>query len=102
MVATAIAMGIHSGMIFELLDKLGVGSMGGIIVILTRGMGERLTYEILARYCVILMERLGSLFFDGGRSCVGDSFRWLFGSVPLRVSRDEYTFLCEILSGGFK
>ena len=66
--------------------------MGGVIVILTRGMGERLTYGIPARYRVVLMERLGSLFFDCERSSVGDSFRWSFGSVPLRVSRGEYTF----------
>ena len=57
--------------------------MGEVIVILTRGMGERLTYGILGRYRVVLMERLGGLFFDGGRSCVGDSFRWSLGSVPL-------------------
>ena len=57
--------------------------MGGVIIILTRGMGERLAYGIPARYRVVLMKRLGSLFFDGGRFCVGDSFRWSFGSVPL-------------------
>ena len=79
-----------------------MGSKGGVIIILTREMGERLTYGIPARYRVVLMERLGGLF-DGGRSCVGDSFRWSFGSVPLRVSRGEYTFfVCEIRSGGFK
>ena len=60
------------------------------MMILTRGMGERLTYGIPSRYHVVLMERLGGLFFDGGRSCVGDSFRWSFGSVSLRVSRGEY------------
>ena len=78
--------------------------MGGIIMmILTRGMGESLTYGIPARYRVVLMERLGGLFFDGGRSCVGDSFRWSFGSVSLRVSRGEYTFfVCGIRSVGFK
>ena len=38
--------------------------MGGVIIILTRGMGERLTYGIPARYRVILMERLGGLFLD--------------------------------------
>ena len=64
------------------------------MMILTRGMGERLTYGIPARYRVVLMERLGGLFFDGGRSCVGDSFRWSFGPVSLRVSRGEYTFFC--------
>ena len=48
--------------------------MGGVIIILTRGMGERLTYGIPARYRVVLVERLGGLFFDGRRSCVGDSF----------------------------
>ena len=90
MVGTAIAMGIHSGMNIRITKQIG----GGVIIILTRGMGEQLTYGIPARYRVILMERLGGLFFDGGRSCVGDSFRWSFGSVPLRVSRGEYTFLC--------
>ena len=49
---------------------------------------------IPAHYRVVLMERLGGLFFDGGRSCVGDFFRWSFRSVPLRVSRGEYTFFC--------
>ena len=44
------------------------------LVILTRGMGKRLTYGILARYRVVLVERLGGLFFDGERSCAGDSF----------------------------
>ena len=39
--------------------------MGGIIMKLTRGMGEWLTYGILARYRVVLVERLGGLFFDG-------------------------------------
>ena len=77
--------------------------MGGAIILLTRGMGEQLTYGIPARYRVVLMERLGGLFFDGGRSCVEDSFRWSFGSVPLRVSRGEYTFfVCVIRSAGFK
>ena len=78
--------------------------MGGVIMmILTRGIGERLTYGIPARYRVVLMERLGGLFFDGGRSCVGDSFRWSFGPVSLRVSRGEYTFfVCGIRSAGFK
>ena len=61
--------------------------MGGVIVILT--MGKRLTYGIPVRYHVVLMEHLGGLFFDGGRSCVGDSFRWSFESVPLPVSRGE-------------
>ena len=75
-----------------------MGSIGGAIIILTRGMGEQLTYGILARYHVVLMERLGGLFFDGGRSCVGDSFRWSFGSVLLRVSRGEYTFFVQGLS----
>ena len=40
--------------------------MGGVIVLLTRGMGERLTYGILARYPVVLVERLGGLFFVVG------------------------------------
>ena len=65
--------------------------MGGVIIILTRGMGERLTYGIPARYRVVLVERLGGLFFDGRCSCAEDSS---FGSVPRRVSRGEYTCLC--------
>ena len=42
--------------------------MGGVIIILTRVMGERLTHGIPAHYCVVLVERLGGLFFDGRRS----------------------------------
>ena len=44
--------------------------MGGVIVILNRGMGERLTYGIPAHYRVVLVERLGGLFFDGRHSCM--------------------------------
>ena len=44
------------------------------LMILTRGMGERLTYGIPARYRVVLVERLEGLFFEGERSCAGDSF----------------------------
>ena len=36
-------------------------------------MGERLTYGILARYRVVLLERLGGLFFAGRRSCTEDN-----------------------------
>ena len=48
--------------------------MGGVIIliIITRGMGERLTDRILARYCFVLVERLGGLFFAGRRSCTED------------------------------
>ena len=46
--------------------------MGGVII-LTWGMGERLTYGIPARYRVVLVERLGGLFFAGRRSCTEDS-----------------------------
>ena len=38
--------------------------MGGVIIILTRGMGKWLTYGSPACYCVVLVERLGGLFFD--------------------------------------
>ena len=48
--------------------------MGGVVVLLTRGMGERLTYGISARYPVVLVERLGGLCFDGRHSCTEDSF----------------------------
>ena len=43
-------------------------------MILTRGMGERLTYRIPDRYRVVLVEHLGGLFFDSRRSCTKDSF----------------------------
>ena len=74
MVGTAIARGIHSAMNIQITKKLGVGSMGGVIIILNRVIGERLTYGIPARYCVVLVERLGGLFFNGRRSCTKDSF----------------------------
>ena len=48
--------------------------MGGVIVLLTRGMGEWLMYGIPARYPVVLVERLGGLFFDSRRFCTKDSF----------------------------
>ena len=48
--------------------------MGGVIIILTRGMGEQLMYRNLARYRVVLVERLGGLFFNGRCSCAEDSF----------------------------
>ena len=38
-----------------------------IIIILTRGVGEQLTYGIPACYRVVLVERLGGLLFDGRR-----------------------------------
>ena len=47
--------------------------MGGVITNI-KGMGERLTYGIPARYCLVLVERLGGLFFDGRCSCTEDSF----------------------------
>ena len=56
MVGTAIAMGIHSGMNIQITKQIGGVSMGGVIIILTRGMGERLTYGIPARYRVVLMD----------------------------------------------
>ena len=62
--------------------------MGGVI---TRWMGERSTYEIPARYRVVLVERLGGLF-SMVTAPVPD--RWSFRSVPRRVSRGEYTCLC--------
>ena len=61
--------------------------MGGVIMmILTRGMGERLTYGIPARYRVVLMERLGGLFFDGGRSCMCRRFFSLVIRVCIAAS----------------
>ena len=48
--------------------KLGVGLMGGVIMILARGMGKQLTYKIPAGYRVVSVERLGGLFFDDRRA----------------------------------
>ena len=48
--------------------------MGGLIIILTRGMGEQLTYGIPACYRVVLVKCLGGLFFNGRHSCARDSF----------------------------
>ena len=47
--------------------------MGGVTLILTRGMDGWLMDGIPACYCV-LVEHLGGLFFDGRRSCTKDSF----------------------------
>ena len=63
--------------------------MGGVIIILTRGMGERLTYGIPACYRVVLVECLGGFFFNGRRSCTEDSFvgrSGLYHSESLVVS----------------
>ena len=57
--------------IFRLL-QIGGGVNGWMI--LTSGMGERLTYGIRARYQVVLVEHVGGLFFDDIWSCAGDSF----------------------------
>ena len=73
------------------------------LIILTRGMGERLTYGILARYCVVLVECLGGLFFDGRHSCIRDSFAGhsgLYRGDSLVVS--IYLFVCESWLAGFK
>ena len=49
--------------------------MGGVIIMLTTmGVSEQLTYGIPTGYRVVLVEHLGGLFFDGRRSCAGDSF----------------------------
>ena len=63
--------------------------MGGVVIILTTGMGERLTYGIPARCRVVLVECLGGLFFDGRCSCARDSFTGhsgLYHSESLMVS----------------
>ena len=74
LVGTAIFYGHSQCYEYSNNYKLGVGSMGGVVIILTTRMGEWLTYGIPARYRVVLEERLEGLFFDGRRSCAGDSF----------------------------
>ena len=85
--------------------------MGGVITIPTRGMGERLTYGIPARYCVVPVERHDTepefhTFFDRGASVL-ETFAGHLGphhgeslavSLPLQV----YLFVCETRSVGFK
>ena len=71
MVGKAIAMGINSAINIQITKQIGGGVNGWI---LTRGMSEWLTYGIPACYCVVLVERLGCLFFDGRHSCARDSF----------------------------
>ena len=69
------AMGIHSAINIQITKQIGVGAQWVELsyqLIITRGMGERLTYGILARYRVVLVERLGGLFFAGRRSCTED------------------------------
>ena len=56
-------------------------------------MDERLTYGILARYCVILVERLGGLFFDSRRFYTKDSFVGRSG-LYRGESLGEYVYLC--------
>ena len=57
-------------------------------------MGERLTYGILARYRVILVERLGGLFSAGRCSCTEDNSGLYYGD-HLTVS--IISCLCVIL-----
>ena len=67
-----------------------------LVIILTRGVGKRLTYGIPARYRVVLVERLGGLFFDGRRYCAGDSF-----AGHSCLYRGE-SLVCETRSARFK
>ena len=72
-----------------------------ILTVLTRGMGERLTNGIPARYCVVLVERLGGLFFNGRRSLGRDTFTGhsgLYCGESLVVS----TLVCVTRSECFK
>ena len=55
--------------------------MGGVIIILNRGMGERLTYGIPARYRVVLIQHLGGFFFDGRRSCTAQLLEVLIFTI---------------------
>ena len=58
-------------------------------------MGEQSTYGIPAHYPVVLVERLGGLFFDARRSCTEDSFVGRSGLYRGEsLDRGEYTCLC--------
>ena len=50
-----------------------------------------------ARHHVVLVERLGVLFFDGRRSCAGDSFAGHSGQATF----SRWVFVCETRSVGF-
>ena len=67
MVGTAIARGIHSSMNIQI-------ARGGVSGWSYCTINERLTYKIPARYPVVLVERLGGLFFDDRHSCTDDYF----------------------------
>ena len=56
-------------------------------------MGKQLTYRIPARYRVVLVERLGGLFFDGRRSCTEDSF--LVVRIYIATSLSWWVYLFE-------
>ena len=75
-------------------------SIGGVII-LTRGMGERLIN--VRDYCVVLVERLGGLFFAGRRSFSEDSFPHLNRLV--QASQNQHTTVLTtvyVLSGSCK
>ena len=77
--------------------------MGGVIIILTRGMGKWLTYGILARYRVVL--NLDGAF---GSSMVGAPVSEILFTGHSGLYRCESLvvsivfFVCEIRSAGFK
>ena len=79
---------------FGAQDQAERGLTPSVTLVLNRGMGERLTYGIPARYCVVLVERLGGLFFAGRRSCIEVSFA---GHSGLYCGDGEYSCLCVIL-----
>ena len=85
-----------------MLNKLGVGSLGGVIIILTRGVGKWLTYGIPARYRVVLVEHLGGLLFDDRHSCAGDSSLVIRVCTAASPSWCVYLFVCETQLAGFK
>ena len=65
--------------------------MGGVIIKLTKGMGEQLMYGIPAR---VVLQRLVGLVFDGRHSCAGDSFAGHSGLYRGKSLDGEYTCLC--------
>ena len=91
--AQLLAWALTVRWIFKSLNKSGVGSMSGVIVILTRGIGERLTHGILLLSCC-LGGMSGRLVLQRSALLCRRFFRWSFGSVPQPVSRGEYTCLC--------
>ena len=85
--------------IFELLNKLGVWLNGEAIIILTRGVGEQLTFRlaIMSSWWSVWEACSLTVGIPVPKICC-----WSFGSTAATFSRWVYLFVCETQSMGFK